>query len=395
MRDSKRLIITLTANKCASVLFSAKSLLPGLVLAVGMPSWVVAWIVPIRESLALIPQVVLSLILRRYPQRYVVWRLGMLIQILSTSAILAVCHHASQSDTVALSVSVVFIVCLATYSIGRSCCSLTVKDIQADIVDKGRRGELIGTATTLSGLVTILIAVPMGLVDKFQSEFSLLLIVALSAVMLTLTAVLMWPLKTTVETENSSDDPFQWHMLLPKLSPAAKRFIVVRAIFVHSALVAPFFMLAQAEQSQQLALLYLAAEAAAALLSAKIWGGLADKDARYVMRIGGVLAITACAGLMLLQPDSLWLSVVLFFALAIAHTGLRTGRKIYTLDIDEGQSRTELVGSANTLIGLVLLVAGSIYALLQPLLGQWIVAIMAAMIAIGVLATFALSSEKA
>jgi hypothetical protein len=88
------------------------------------------------------------------------------------------------------------------------------------------------------------------------------------------------------------------------------------------------------------------------------------------------------------------LSAALFFVLSIAHAGVRTGRKTYSLDVKEGQERTELVGFSNTSIGLILLAFGSLYAALTPVLSFSVVYVMAAMIALAIATTFILPKEK-
>lgn len=50
----------------------------------------------------------------------------------------------------------------------------------------------------------------------------------------------------------------------------------------------------------------------------------------------------------------------LFFALSIAHSGVRLGRKTYLEDIAEGDQRTDYVAVSNTVIGVLLLLAGTL-----------------------------------
>ncbi len=363
----------------------------------GLPPWLVGWIVPVRESFSLLPQAALSVYLRNYSKRYWVWRMGMCVQLLCTIGLIGMCWYAMHGHTQihAFLFALLFLATIAIYSIGRACSSLTVKDIQADVVEKGRRGSLIGNTTMLSGVLSIVIALPIAIYPVFQEQNSLLLLALLSALMVGTAIFLMWPIRTEVmpDVEQDKKGPALQN-LLPQLSKKARRFILVRAIFTHSALVAPFFMLSQSSVAERLALYYLVAEALAALVAARLWGKLSDKSARSTLRLSGGMAVSACVGLLLLQPDELWLSIGLFFLLSIAHTGVRNGRKTYTLDIEEGQSRTELVGSANTIIGLVLLIVGAVYAALQPWLGEGVVVIMTAMLTLGVAMTFTLAKEK-
>jgi hypothetical protein len=51
-----------------------------------------------------------------------------------------------------------------------------------------------------------------------------------------------------------------------------------------------------------------------------------------------------------------------YLLLAIAHTGVRIGRKTYVVDLAEGNRRTDYVAVSNTAMGLILLVTGGLSA---------------------------------
>ena len=55
---------------------------------IGAPAWMIGWLVPIRESGALLPQALLGVYLRRHSARHVVWRTGMCVQFFSVFLIL-------------------------------------------------------------------------------------------------------------------------------------------------------------------------------------------------------------------------------------------------------------------------------------------------------------------
>jgi len=54
---------------------------------------------------------------------------------------------------------------------------------------------------------------------------------------------------------------------------------------------------------------------------------------------------------------------VAYLVLSIAHAGIRIGRKTYLIDMAGGTKRTDYVAVSNTVIGVLLLVAGGISAL--------------------------------
>ena len=54
----------------------------------------------------------------------------------------------------------------------------------------------------------------------------------------------------------------------------------------------------------------------------------------------------------------IWFIPAAYFALSVAHDGVRVGRKTYVVDLASGNRRTDYVSVSNTVIGLVLLAAG-------------------------------------
>ena len=64
MKEKNLLVAGLSLNKLADLLISAKTTLTAILVSVGAPIWMVGWLVPIRESGALLPQVFISIYLR-------------------------------------------------------------------------------------------------------------------------------------------------------------------------------------------------------------------------------------------------------------------------------------------------------------------------------------------
>lgn len=386
MANKKHLLVTgLSFNKLADLLISAKTTLPALLIILGAPAWMVGWLVPIRESGALLPQVLISMYLRNNAARYKVWRVGICIQISSVVGILcsAVLLDGFNAGLCILG----FLILL---SLGRSACSLTVKDIEADVVPKGERGNLVGLASTISGVMTLLVAVPLLIFDDTFKDNALLGVLVCAAVSFTITLLCMFNLKTKVE--DNGDD--KGKMFSIRFDKTVYQFVFVRGLFVHSALVAPYFMLENGDNAQKLLPIYIAAQALASMCSSLLWGKVADYSAKLTLQIAGVLTIAACVGLLIIESDTLIISAVLFFILSIAHSGVRTGRKTYSLDVKEGQERTELVGFSNTAIGIILLTFGAVYAAIGPFLSFSVVYIMTAMMVVATIFTAILPNEK-
>jgi len=50
----------------------------------------------------------------------------------------------------------------------------------------------------------------------------------------------------------------------------------------------------------------------------------------------------------------------LFFLISLAHGGVRLGRKVYLVDMANKENRAQYVAVSNTVIGIVMLLAGSV-----------------------------------
>lgn len=384
--NQQRLIASLASTKLADLLISAKTTLPALMVTLGAPAWMISWLVPIRESGALLPQAAIGVLLRHYPARHHIWRIGMVVQSLSIASMVlgAWWFEGIKAGWIVLGA-------LMSLSLGRAACSLTMKDIQADLAEKGQRGKLLGVASTTSGILTLLIAVPLVFFAKQLGE-AVVIGLILTAVTAMLTGLfLLFPVKTRIEiNKDANQKSHSWF----DFDAVVYKFILVRGLFVHSALVAPYFMLETEQDAASLLPFYLAAQATATMISSFVWGKVADYSARLTLQLAGVLAVIACIGLLVLPGHSLWISGGLFFVLAVAHTGVRNGRKTYSLDVKEGQDRTELVAFSNTAIGIILLAFGGLYAVLKANFDINIVATMASVLVLGIVLSFILPKEK-
>ena len=148
-----------------------------------------------------------------------------------------------------------------------------------------------------------------------------------------------------------------------------RAFVLARALAMGSGLAAPFYVaLARAELGDALALLgvFIAVEGLAGLLSSPVWGRWADRSSRKVFAaacaLAGALTLAVALWSWLPMPAwaALWFYPLAFFGLGIAHAGVRLGRKTYLVDMAEGNRRTDYVAVSNSVIGLLLLLAGVI-----------------------------------
>ena len=384
-----RIILANMLTKIGDLLISPKTVLAWLIVAVGAPEALVGVLVPIRESGSLIPQLVIGAWVRQHPVRKGFWVLGAILQGL---AVLGMAVAVWLLDGLAAALAIIAL--LAVFSVSRGFCSVAMKDVQGKTVPKSRRGRLAGLASTLSGLVALLVGLLLfgGSTDPDMRFYSMLL----------LAAGLSWFVAAAVfagvdefhgETAgggNALREALGSLNLLVRDVPF-RNFVIARAFLMASALGSPFVVVLAQHHNHGAALLggFVVASGLASAISASVWGFMADASSRQVMILGGGLAALVClvvAGLTLIDPSwrgGSWFYPGAFFVLAIAHSGVRIGRKTYLVDMAGGNKRTDYTAVSNTVIGVLLLVTGGLSAAVALLGTSWALLLLGAMGLIG------------
>ncbi len=384
-----RLVVISSMTKLADILISAKTTLPWVLTSIGAPSWMISLLVPVRESGSLIPQWPLKQRIQQFTQRQRVWRVGVFVQ---ASAIMGMVPAVAFLSPYSGGLLILFL--LIVLSLGRALCSLTMKDMEGVLIEKGRRGKLVGFASGISGLLSLLSALALILGEAHFDQVWLLWIIASASMLFIATLPLSLTLHAKVESdENDQQASFLFTL---KHDRALLHLIISRCLLLHSALIAPFFVSITTSQDDTFQLPYfIAASSLATFLSSYVWGTWSDKSAVLTIRIATGICLLAsgvfylCFGL-----ASLWLNVGLFFFLSVGYAGVRTARKTYLLDIADGNTRTQYVATANTVVGYVLLAFGGVYAVLYPIIGEQILPLMSAFLFIGLVQSYWLKKEK-
>ena len=128
-----------------------------------------------------------------------------------------------------------------------------------------------------------------------------------------------------------------------------------------------FIVVLAQEQGSDLSSLgaFVIASGGAALLGGRISGIWSDKSSKLTMAWAAAVASIVIV-LLVLSADFASSSVNAivmpagFFAVNLAHTAVRVSRKTYLVDMADGERRTLITGASNTIMGVVMLVAGAI-----------------------------------
>ncbi|MGQ8365816.1 MFS transporter permease [Glaciecola sp. 1036] len=387
VKKSHRIGISLITSKSADLLLSPKTTLTTILSAVGAPSWMVQLLVPLREAGALLPQIGYSKLLSKVEERQKYWILGMYLQFFSSLGMLSVIFVQD-----AIWAGVLMLLSLTCFSFARALTSLIMKDIQGVHIDKGNRGKLLGSAGTISSAISVAVAL-LSMYGSMTKDANSVLIVGGIAVFCQLTAtIVLTKLTTKVDTQENKIK-ILW-------SENFTQFVLVRSLLAHSALLAPIFVLAFDGDLVNILAYLIITQSAAGFVSSYLWGSLSDNNAKLSMQIGAVICLLSNAVLLfgMFAEQALlanhYFIIALYFVLSIGHNGIRTGRKVYVVDIAKGQNRTEFVAGANTVVGAVILVLGALYSVVSTHALSTTLALMTALLAVGFVLSFWLKNEK-
>jgi hypothetical protein len=359
-------IVALALQKAGDLLVDAKTVLTWLLAAVGAPAAVTALLVPVRESGSMLPQAWLAPYARSRPVRKWLWVGGSVGQAVAV-ALMALVTLTLEGAAAGWAI----LGALALFALGRSLSSLASKDVLGRTIPKGARGQVTGAATIASGAVAITVGVALRVFGDEDASIGTFALLLGAAALAWLVAGAVFA--TVVEAAGDHDErprgrPLRDALALLRDDGPFRRFVTARTLLLVSALAPPFVVtLATREGGAGLAGLgpFVISSGLAALLGGRAWGRLADRSSRRAMTIAAaaassvVLVFLAALQLPAVRQASMVYPAT-YLLLALAHTGVRVGRKTYVTDLAEGNRRTEYVAVSNTAMGALLLVAGAI-----------------------------------
>ncbi len=369
-------VVALAATKTGDGLADAKLVLAWLMGALGAPSYLVGLLVPVRESGALLPQLVTAAGIRAMPLRKWSWAVGSLVQGL---AVIGMGVVALTLKGAAAGWSLIGL--LALMAVARSVCSVSHKDVLGKTVSKSTRGTATGTASTIASVLVLLfgLALASGLLNVGVLTIAGVLLVA-GVLWLLAAGVFLTLAEKPGATEgggNALTVVLEQFGLLQS-DPQLRRFILTRALLMGTAL-APPFLLALGGRSGSAELgelgLFVIAASLAAVMSTYMWGRLSDVSSRRVLCYAGLLGaapLMVAAVIGMLNPGLIGLPMLLpslLFIVVMAHQGVRLGRATHVVDMADQDTRAAYTALSNTIIG-VLLLAASAFGIMAEVLGE-------------------------
>ena len=362
-KSARRLLVVLSLTKLGDVILNPKVTLPWVFQFLGVPHFFLAMLVPIREAGSMLPQLFISRWVQATSQRKPLWQFSALAQGLCLITMAVVCFVLEGTAA-----GIALIALLALTALLRSMTSLTIKDLMGKTVAKQQRGQLTGNSDSIAGAMAVMAALLLWL-DIANASLGFYVGGFI------LTAILWWC--AAVVMQALSESPSEAHSPIAKRSaphrirtalqhPPFRQFLIVRSLLISSGLSAPFYVVLAYEHSGDgLSALatFVLAHALASLCSGIVWGRWCDYSCKQVLMASALLT-TLCGGTCALLAgffpaslDQVWLLPSLYFGLAIAHQGIRTGRSTYIINMAEGNQRTEFVAVGNTLMAILLLLS--------------------------------------
>lgn len=368
----------LTLTKLGDSLVSARLVLPWLLTATGAPAFFISMLVPLRESLSLLPQLFIAARMRQRPIRKWFWVMGSLGQALALGFMLAglfVFEGAAFGWWV--------VGWLVFFSLSRGVCSVAIKDVTGKTVSKTRRGRLTGLAASAAGLMTLLTAlVVMFTPDIEGSNLLFVLLLGGGCVLWVLAAIIYSGVPEVPGATSGGGNAITEAVKSLSLLWRDKQFghfVATRALLVSSAFSIPYIVVliqqsAAGEDTLTGLGSLLLANGLAGLLAGRFWGKWSDSASNHVMAAAAFMAVAVMAlALLTAQWGSDYLGFMpvaggLIFLAAVAHHGARVGRKTYLVDMATQENRAQLTAVSNTFIG-VLLLLGILLGALDSWLG--------------------------
>ena len=355
---------SLAATKTGDGLIDPKLVMAWLLGALGAPAATVGLLVPVREGLSLLPQLVIGHRVRTLPRRKYVWALACFGQGLAVAGIAAA---ALTLDGATAGWSIVALIGL--FALARAFASVSFKDVLGKTVSKSRRGTVTGNATSLAAAAVLAFGVALwaGLIPLTTTAIGLVIAVAAGLWLIAGTLYLR-VVEDAGATEGGVDgvrEMFAGVALIWR-DRQLGALIATRGLLVVVAIAPPFLVALGASSGRGLGSLgpFVIAASLAAIVGGRVWGRMADRSSRRVLMgasVAGVILFTAAGLLAQLSEDTLartWVTAALLFLLVLAHQGVRLGRSTHLVDMVGADRRAVYTAVSNTTIGVLLLITG-------------------------------------
>lgn len=353
-------------SKLAEQLMSPSVTLPWILSLVGNSSGLSGMLVPLKNLGSLLPQLMVSGAIRKYPVRKYFWAIPAFVQ-----GVMVILMGISLLFLEGIDAGIAVVFLLLLFSIASGVSSVAFKDVMGKTIPKGKRGHLLAWRATGGGVLTLLFGLALYFYLKSSEPMAIiLLLVGSAAVLWILAGVFFAWIKEGPGATGGGRTPiqeFKAGLQFLKEDQNLRNFVLARAFLMAIPLAQPFFVIIGKESTRAEFSglgIFVIASGIAAMVSSPFWGRFADRSSRKMMLGIALFGIVNCCGVlgfMYLQPASqnLYLFAPLILLNMMAHGGARLSRKTYLTDFAPEAERPLYIALSNTLIGVfTLLTAG-------------------------------------
>jgi hypothetical protein len=398
-------LASLSMTKIGDGLVDPKLVLSWALNAAGAPQAAIGLLVPLRESLAMLPQILEAAWLQGINRRKLVWAAGSAVQGMSVAAMALVL---SLLEGAVAGWSVVGLV--VVFALGRSLASVSYKDVLGRTVDKGSRGSVTGYAGSVASVVVLLFGAGLsfGVIPLTLTSVIIAICMAAGAWCVA-SGVFMLLREGAGDEEEAGQAPAGVRDVVTLLieDRQLQRFTLARFLMSATALAPPFILSAAhgdgSAPGSQLGSLgpFVLASSIASILGSSAWGVASDRSSRRVMICAALLAavvLGVMAAVLLSAGQQIELPVletsVALFVLMMAYQGVRRGRSTHIVDMAPQDQKSSYAAVSNTVVGLLLL-GGGVLGVIADVFGLAVVFVLLAVMCVaGAMVAFGLQDVQ-
>lgn len=354
-----------SASKLAEQIAGPNLVLPWLFQLLGAPVWMLGFLMPIKQTFSLLPQMAVAGQIRKISLRKWVWVASGIVQAICLVLMVVV---AFLVPPVMAGYLLLFL--LVVFSTASGTASVAFQDVLGKTIGKGMRGSLLGRRALIGGILTTIAGFLLSGYRNAQEGllpiFSLMLVAAGLWLLASFFFALIREVPGAVKGGRNvlAESKAGWSLF--QNQQGFRKFLYARGALLSVELAPPFFVL-HASQILQLKTAQVGSIVVAIgisqIFSSPLWGKLADRTSRKVMALSALIGLAATLlalilplfnNLLILQGGYL----IVFVLIGLAEAGVRLGRKTYLVDATSQDDRPTYTAFSNSSIGILALLSG-------------------------------------
>lgn len=333
------------------------ALLPLFLIGFTSSKLIIGLIVGAMQAAAVLPQLLMSRLLRRRPQTAKPLMLVGIWTRCGVWGLLGILALMSSGQSPSLLWAAIILVSL--YSFAGGIAVLPFNRIISETIHPEKRSSFFGWRLFFGGFMAILAGFLVKLVlgsDKvlWPNNFGILFLFSFVILIIAYTAMSMFKFPNNPQVESTDAMPSLWHECLRvvKTYPVIKRLIVVELLTSKLAFFMPFMTL-YATQHRHISLkwvgIFIVCMKLGAMLSNLLWMPLGNKIGTRILIHAGI--ITAIISLVLsIFAQGVFIFSLAFFVTGFASSALMLGYNGYILEIGPAETRMLLVAIKGTML---------------------------------------------